>query len=116
MKCPEYLTQILIAIYVLICAICAVNGAVRKIGFLKSFICCLIFSPVVGLLIILLSGKNLHHLVKMRNSYNLGLIDEQEYYEEVDKYRNDSKITYWKWYVLVAALTLNAIYLLWKWF
>ncbi|MGB0976407.1 MAG: SHOCT domain-containing protein [Prolixibacteraceae bacterium] len=60
-------------------------GSNRKIGFGGALILSLIFSPLIGLIIVLCSSKKDDLLLKAKMMLNEGIITQSEYEEKVRK-------------------------------
>lgn len=57
----------------------------RRISFITSLLICLIFSPLIGILVILLSKKKSEMLNDLKVQFDSGSINEEEYNKEVRK-------------------------------
>jgi hypothetical protein len=56
---------VLVLILLITSALVALLGRNRKIGYNRSLIFCIVFSPIIGIIIILLSKKNKAELVEI---------------------------------------------------
>lgn len=75
----------IIASWIILSIIFSISGRNRRIGFFRALIICLIFSPIIGLIVILLSEKKSEILMKLKIAYEAGSISEKEYNRQVRK-------------------------------
>ncbi len=81
--------EVLIILYLLVCALVGAIGQNRKIGFFGGFFVSLILSPIIGLIVVLVSS---HETVWVKDSKDIseellmlhklkgnGIISEEEY-------------------------------------
>jgi hypothetical protein len=76
---------IIIILWIVLSMLFASFGRSRKIGFGRSFLICIILSPLVGLIVVLLSEKHSDSLLKLKFAYDSGCLTKEEYNKEVRK-------------------------------
>ena len=93
------------------------SGRDRKIGFSRTFIICLLLSPIIGLIFLLLSEKNTESLMKLKISHDSGSITKEEYEKGVRKItpNNEDKSNARLGYLVIGAVIL-VVYLYMKYF
>ena len=90
-------------------------GRNRKIGFYRSLLACLLLSPLIGLIIVLISEKHSEVLMKLKIAHESGAISDKEYEKEVRKIKpnKEDKQNMLIGYAIVAGVIL-IIYLIIK--
>lgn len=57
----------------------------RRIGFFRAFIICLVLTPLIGLIVALISEKNSETLMKLKIAHDAGRLTDAEYERKVRK-------------------------------
>jgi hypothetical protein len=57
----------------------------RKIGFGSAFLICILLSPLIGLIVVLISEKHSESLMKLKIAYDSGSMPKEEYDKKVRK-------------------------------
>lgn len=74
-----------IILWIVFAFIVASYGKKRKIGFFMALIVSVIFSPLVGVIVVLLSEKNTETIQTLKISREANLISEEEYQRSLRK-------------------------------
>ena len=90
----------IIGIYILVCALVGTIGIGRQIGFFLSFVIALLTTPVVGLIVTVLSNKNTSEinssstgnisdeLLKLNELKEKGVLTEDEFVKQKNRILN----------------------------
>lgn len=98
----------IIILWLILSVLFASLGRNRKIGFVKTLIICLLLSPIIGLIFVLLSEKEVETLMKLKIEHDSGTITKEEYATKVREIspntedKADAKIGY----LIIAAIIL----------
>ena len=83
-----------VVVWIVLSIIIASAGRNRKIGYGNALLICLILSPLIGAVVVLLSEKHSDTLTKLKFSHESGGLTDEEYKKEVGKIipaKKDSK-------------------------
>jgi hypothetical protein len=58
--------SVALIVYVLFCILVGICGSQRRMGFIGTFICSLVFTPVVVLIVLLLTGPSPRIVLRRR--------------------------------------------------
>lgn len=103
----------IIIIWIILSILIAALGRKRKIGFGRALLICILLSPLIGLIFVLVSEKHSESLMKLKIAHDAGSISDEEYNKAVRKIkpnkedRNDMIIGFF-----VLAIIALIIYLL----
>lgn len=92
--------------WILLSLFIASLGRNRKIGFGRALLICLILSPLIGLIFVLISEKHSESLLKLKIGHDSGSLTEEEYNKEVRKIvpnKEDKKNMWIGWGALAVA-------------
>jgi len=83
-------------------------GRSRKIGFGRAFLICILLSPLIGLLVVLISEKHSESLMKLKIAHDSGSLSKEEYERKVRKIvpNKEDKQNMLIGYVVVAVIGL----------
>ena len=72
-----------IIIWIILSLVFASLGKTRKIGFGRALLICLLFSPLIGLIVVLISEKHSESLLKLKIAHDSGSLSDEEYNKKV---------------------------------
>ena len=75
--------ELYLVIWVILSILFAASGRNRRIGFGRALLACLLLSPLIGLIIILLSEKHSEILMKYKIAHDSGNLSDEEYDRKV---------------------------------
>jgi hypothetical protein len=85
--------EFLIVLWLLVSFALAFAGKSRRIGFTQALVVSLLLSPLIGLIIILLSEKNSETLMKLKIAYDSGSLTKEQYNRRVRKVKPNKEDT-----------------------
>jgi len=72
-------------LWIILSILFASLGRNRKIGFGRAFLICILLSPLIGLIVVLISEKHSESLMKLKIAHDSGSLTKEEYNREVRK-------------------------------
>jgi len=105
----------LVLLWFVLSILVASIGSNRKIGFVRAFLICVLLSPLIGLIFILISEKHSESLMKLKISHDSDSLTDEEYNKAVRKIKpnNEDRINMLIGYSVVGAIIL-IIYLIYR--
>lgn len=105
----------LVILWIILSILFASLGRNRKIGFGRAFLICILLSPLIGLIVVLISEKHSESLMKLKISHDSGSLSNEEYDKKVRKIvpNKEDKNNMMIGYAVVAAIGL-IIYLIFR--
>ncbi len=106
---------LIVTIWIILSFLVASFGKNRKIGFAQALLACLLLSPLIGLIIVLISEKHSETLMKLKIAHDSGALSDKDYEKEVRRIKpnKEDKQNMLIGYAIVAGIML-AIYLIIK--
>jgi len=107
----------LVILWIILSILFASMGRSRKIGFGRAFLVCILLSPLIGLIVVLVSEKHSESLMKLKIAHDSGSLTKEEYDKAVRKIvpNKEDKQNMLIGYAVVAAIGL-IIYLIIRFF
>ena len=75
----------LVILWIVLSILFASLGRNRKIGFVRAFLICILLSPLIGLIVVLISEKHSESLMKYKIAHDSGSLSKDEYDRKVRK-------------------------------
>ena len=75
----------IVILWIVLSILFASLGHNRKIGFGRAFLICILLSPLIGLIIVLISEKHSESLMKLKIAHDSGSLTKEEYNKQVRK-------------------------------
>ncbi len=72
-----------VIIWIILSLLFASLGRNRKIGFGKALLICLLLSPLIGFIVVLISEKNSETLMKLKIAHDSGNLSDEQYDKKV---------------------------------
>lgn len=107
----------IVILWIILSILFASLGRNRKIGFGRAFLICILLSPLIGLIVVLISEKHAESLMKLKIAHDSGSLSKEEYNKEVRKIvpNKEDKQNMLIGYTIVAVIGL-IIYLIIRFF
>ena len=75
----------IVILWIVLSILFASLGYSRKIGFGRAFLICILLSPLIGLIVVLISEKHSESLIKLKIAHDAGSLTKEEYEKKVRK-------------------------------
>lgn len=75
----------IVILWIILSILFASFGRNRKIGFGRAFLICILLSPLIGLIVVLISEKHSESLIILKIAHDSGSLSKEEYDKKVRK-------------------------------
>ncbi len=105
----------IVILWIVLSILFASLGRNRRIGFGRAFLICILLSPLIGLIVVLVSEKHSESLMKLKIAHDSGSLTKEEYDKKVRKLvpNKEDKQNMLIGYAVVAAVGL-ILYLIFR--
>jgi hypothetical protein len=105
----------IVILWIVLSILFASLGRNRKIGFGRAFLTCILLTPLIGLIVVLVSEKHSESLMKLKIALDSGNLTKEEYDKKIRKIvpNNEDRQNMFIGYAVVSAIGL-IIYLIFR--